>query len=68
LVYAMATRGGVTPVGTLLLSGIAVTSLLTAISSLVLSLNIVNWQIAQEIVRWTRFDAARRGDRILFRR
>jgi iron complex transport system permease protein len=52
VVYAMSTRGGTTPVGTLLLSGIAMTSLLTAISSLVLSLNIVNWQIAQEIVHW----------------
>lgn len=52
LVYAMATRGGTTPVGTLLLAGIAMTSLLTAASSLLLSLNIVNWQIAQEIVFW----------------
>jgi iron complex transport system permease protein len=52
LVYTMATRGGVTAVGTLLLAGIAVGSLLTAVSSLLLSLNIVNWQIAQEIVFW----------------
>src|SRR5262245_59422391 len=52
LVYAMATRGGVTPVATLLLAGIATGSLLTAGSSLLLSLNIVNWQIAQEIVFW----------------
>jgi iron complex transport system permease protein len=52
LVYAMATRGGTTPVGTLLLAGIAVTSLLSAVSSLLLSVNIVNWQVAQEIVFW----------------
>jgi iron complex transport system permease protein len=52
LVYTMATRGGVTAVGTLLLAGIAAGSLLTAVSSLLLSLNIVNWQIAQEIVFW----------------
>jgi iron complex transport system permease protein len=52
LVYAMATRGGITPVSTLLLAGIAVTSLLGAVSSLLLSLHIVNWQIAQEIVFW----------------
>ena len=52
LVYAMATRGGTTPVGTLLLAGIATTSLLTAVSSLLISLNIVNWQIGQEIVFW----------------
>jgi len=53
VVYAIATRGGVTPLGTLLLAGIAVTSLLAAVSSLLLSINIVNWQIAQEIVFWT---------------
>lgn len=52
LVYAMATRGGVTPMSTLLLAGIAIGALLTAVSSLLLSLNIVNWQIAQEIVFW----------------
>ncbi|MCW5962565.1 MAG: iron ABC transporter permease [Bryobacterales bacterium] len=52
LVYSMATRAGITPVSTLLLAGIAVSSLLTAVSSLLLSLNIVNWQIAQEIVFW----------------
>ncbi|MCS7024293.1 MAG: iron ABC transporter permease [Bryobacteraceae bacterium] len=52
VVYFMATRGGVTPMASLLLAGIATTSLLSAISSLLLSLNIVNWQIAQEIVFW----------------
>ena len=52
LVYAMATRGGVTPVGTLLLAGIAVSSLLSALSSLLLSLKIVDWQVAQEIIFW----------------
>jgi iron complex transport system permease protein len=52
LVYAMATRGGVTPVATLLLAGIAVGTLLSAVSSLLLSLHIVDWQIAQEIVFW----------------
>lgn len=52
LVYFMATRAGVTPVSTLLLAGIAVSALLSAISSLLLSLSIVNWQIAQEIVFW----------------
>ncbi len=52
LVYAMATRGGVTPVATLLLSGIAVGSLLSAVSSLLLSVKIVDWQIAQEIIFW----------------
>jgi iron complex transport system permease protein len=52
IVYAMATRGGTTPVATLLLSGVAATALLGAVSSLLLSVNIVNWQIAQEIVFW----------------
>jgi iron complex transport system permease protein len=52
LVYGMATRGGITPVATLLLAGIAVASLLSAVSSLLLSLNIVNWQVAQEILFW----------------
>jgi iron complex transport system permease protein len=52
LVYAMSTRGGVTPVTTMLLAGIAVGLLLGAVSSLLLSLNIVNWQLAQDIVFW----------------
>jgi len=52
LVYAMATRGGVTPVATLLLAGIAVSSLLVAVYSLLISLMIANWQSAQEIVFW----------------
>ncbi|HZD94360.1 MAG TPA: iron chelate uptake ABC transporter family permease subunit, partial [Candidatus Sulfotelmatobacter sp.] len=52
LVYIMATRGGATPVATLLLSGVAVSALLGAVSSLLLSVNIVNWQIAQDIVFW----------------
>jgi iron complex transport system permease protein len=53
VVYAISTRGGVTPLGTLLLAGIATTSLLGSASSLLLSLNVANWQIAQEIVFWT---------------
>ena len=52
LVYGIATRGGVTPITTLLLAGIAVGAFLTALSSLLLSLNIVTWQVAQEIVFW----------------
>jgi iron complex transport system permease protein len=51
-VYAIATRGGATPITTLLLAGIAVGSFLTAISSLLISVNIVTWQVAQEIVFW----------------
>jgi iron complex transport system permease protein len=52
LVYALATRGGVTPVSTLLLSGIALAALFGAASSLLISINIASWQIAQEILFW----------------
>jgi iron complex transport system permease protein len=52
LVYTIATRGGSTPITTLLLTGIAVGAFLTAMSSLLLSLNIVTWQVAQEVVFW----------------
>jgi iron complex transport system permease protein len=52
IVYAMSTRGGITPVATLLLAGVATSALLSAVASLLLSVNIVNWQVAQEIVFW----------------
>ena len=52
IVYAMSTRGGVTPVATLLLAGVASSALFSAVASLLLSVNVVNWQIAQEIVFW----------------
>jgi iron complex transport system permease protein len=52
LVYGIATRDGVAPIATLLLAGIAVGAFLTALSSLLLSLNIVTWQVAQDIVFW----------------
>jgi iron complex transport system permease protein len=52
LVYWIATRGGTTPITTLLLTGIAVGAFLTAMSSLLISINIVTWQVAQEIVFW----------------
>jgi iron complex transport system permease protein len=52
VVYALATRDGTTPLSTLLLSGIALAALLSAVSSLLISMSIVNWQVAQEIVFW----------------
>jgi iron complex transport system permease protein len=52
LVYGIATRGGTTPVTTLLLAGVAVGAFMTAISSLLISINIVTWQVAQEVVFW----------------
>lgn len=52
-IYTLATRGGVTPISTLLLSGIAMGALLGAVSSLLISLSIINWQVAQEILFWS---------------
>lgn len=52
VVYSLATHGGVTPMSTLLLSGVAVAALLGAMSSLLISLNIVSWQVAEQIVFW----------------
>ena len=52
LVYAIATRGGTTAVMTLLLAGVAVGAFMTAMSSLLISANIVTWQVAQEVVFW----------------
>ena len=51
-VYAVATRAGRTPVATLLLAGIALGSLSTAIATLLISLSVVNWQVANEVVFW----------------
>jgi iron complex transport system permease protein len=52
LVYTMSTRGGVTPMATLLLAGVATGSFVSALTSLVVTLNIANWQIAQEVLFW----------------
>ena len=51
-VYAVASRAGRTPVATLLLAGIALGSLISAATSMLISLNFVNWQVASEIVFW----------------
>lgn len=52
LVYAMATRGGVTPMATLLLAGVATGSFVGALTSLIVTLNVANWQSAQEVMFW----------------
>ena len=52
LVYAMATRGGVTPMATLLLAGVATGSFVAALTSLIVTLNVANWQVAQEVMFW----------------
>ena len=51
-VYSLATRSGRTPIAALLLAGIAVGSFLTALSSLLISMNFVDWQVAAEILYW----------------
>ena len=51
-VYAIATQRGRTPVTTLLLAGVALSALIGAATSLVISLQFVNYQVAQEIVFW----------------
>ena len=51
-VYLIASRSGRAPVATLLLAGIALGAMITACSSLLISLNFVDWQVAGEIVFW----------------
>jgi iron complex transport system permease protein len=52
LVYAIATRRGRTPVSTLLLTGVALNTLIGALTSFVISLQWVRWEVAQEILFW----------------
>ena len=51
-VYTIATGAGRTAPATLLLAGIALGALATALSTLLISLSVVNWQVANEIVFW----------------
>jgi len=51
-VYALTTRRGRTPVATLLLAGVAFSSLFAAASSFLISLTWVRWEVAQEITFW----------------
>jgi len=52
VVYAIATRTGRMSTQALLLAGLAVGAFCTAIASFLLSINIVTWQVAQDIVFW----------------
>jgi iron complex transport system permease protein len=52
-VYGIATRGGHTPVATLLLAGIAAGAFNVAMSSFVLALALENWDVGKSIVYWT---------------
>jgi iron complex transport system permease protein len=51
-VYALTTRGGRTPAATLLLAGVALSSLFAAASSFLISMSWVRWEVAQEITFW----------------
>ncbi len=51
-VYFIATRRGRTPVATLLLAGVALSSIFAAASSFLISLTWVRWEVAQEITFW----------------
>jgi iron complex transport system permease protein len=51
-VYAVASRSGRLPVGTLLLSGIALGSLASALTSLVLSLSLEEYEQGRQAFRW----------------
>lgn len=52
VVYGLATQHGRTPLTTLLLAGVALSTLLGAATSLVISLHFFNYQVAQEILFW----------------
>ncbi|MGH8577002.1 MAG: FecCD family ABC transporter permease [Gammaproteobacteria bacterium] len=51
-VYAIATRRGRTPVGTLLLAGVAVGSLNVSLISFVLALALANYEIGRQMIFW----------------
>ena len=52
VVYGIATRRGQTPIGTLLLAGVAVGSLNAALTSFVLSLSLANFDIGRQLILW----------------
>lgn len=51
-VYAIATRRGRTPVGTLLLAGVALGSLNVSLTSAVLALALANYEIGRAMIYW----------------
>jgi len=51
-VYALATRRGNTPVATLLLAGVALNALIGAMTSFVITLAYVEYEVAREIIFW----------------
>ena len=53
LVYRISSQRGTIAIGTLLLSGVAIGALNTALSSLILALSLNNWEVGRMIVYWT---------------
>lgn len=60
LVYALATRHGRTPLATLLLCGLAMNSITGALTSLVLSFSVQEWEIGRQILFWLMGDLTNR--------
>lgn len=52
LVYGIATRGGRTPVTTLILAGIACGAFFNAMTSLLISVSFSEWQVATQVMFW----------------
>jgi iron complex transport system permease protein len=52
VVYTLTTRGGRTPVAMLLLAGVALSTLLAAITSFLITIHWVRVEVAQEVVFW----------------
>lgn len=52
LVYVLATSRGQTPVSTLLLAGIAVAGIASALTSFVLSLSLADWEVGRQMLGW----------------
>jgi len=52
VVYAIATTRGRTPTSTLLLAGIAVAGIASALTSFVLSLTLAEWEVGREMLAW----------------
>ena len=51
-IYGLTTRRGRTPVSMLLLAGVALNALLAAATSFVISLSLVRYEVAQEVIFW----------------
>jgi iron complex transport system permease protein len=50
VVYSITARAGRTPVATLMLAGIALSALLSSVTTLLVSVSFVDWQVSAEIV------------------